>query len=209
MEGSSVAFQAPMLKDITPIAVNTFLDKNLDYECRFKDLSNQLLDFQPVEAEASINVFDLMATLASWDLKIAIKEVTDDALRSYLESFLKDSSRFWISMNTALKGITCDMKIVNPRSWVLMLMSNWTTVPSKYNLESQLVEKKGEKLCSGFYSLLIQEVEDDQFYEFVVERKLLNIIIRIDWECKPSLKLKLNNKPHLEKKLDQRVPRAW
>jgi hypothetical protein len=61
-----------------------------------------------------------------------------------------------------------------------MLMSNWTTVPSKYNLESQLVEKKGEKLCSGFYSLLIQEVEDDQFYEFVVERKLLNTIIRIE-----------------------------
>ena len=193
MEHSSVAFQAPMLKDITPIAVNIFLDKNLDYECRFKDLSNQLLDFQPVEAEASINFLDLMATFASWDLKIAIKEVTDDALRTYLESFLKDSSRFWISMNTALKGITCDMKIVNPRSWVLMLMSNWTTVPSKYNLESQLVEKKGEKLCSGFYSLLIQEVEDDQFYEFVVERKLLNTIIRIEWECKPSLKLKLNN----------------
>ena len=60
-----MAFQAPMLKDITPIAVNTFLDKNLDYECRFKDLSNQLLDFQPVEAEASINFLDLMATFAS------------------------------------------------------------------------------------------------------------------------------------------------
>ena len=48
-------------------------------------------------------------------------------------------------MNTAFKEINYDMKIVNPRSRVLKFMSDWATVSNKYNLESQLVDKKGKK----------------------------------------------------------------
>ena len=44
-------------------------------------------------------------------------------------------------MKTAFKEFNCDMMIVNHTSRVLKLMSGWT---SKYNLESQQVDKKNQ-----------------------------------------------------------------
>jgi len=96
-------------------------------------------------------------------------------------------------MNTAFIKINYDMQIVNLISRVLKLMSDWTTLSSKYNLESQIVDKKGKKVWRetiivklkpdalkrdilGTLALIdeprVQELKDDnvKFYEFVVER---------------------------------------
>jgi hypothetical protein len=88
-----------------------------------------------------------METLVSAELEVAMSQVTDVILTRYLENFLKDSSvKVRISMKTPFQEINYNMKIVNPRARILKLMSDWTTVSSKYNLESPLVDKKGKKV---------------------------------------------------------------
>ena len=49
-----------------------------------------------------------------------------------LRTFVKGG----MSIKTAFKEINFDMKILNPRSRVLKLISDWTTVSTKCNLES-------------------------------------------------------------------------
>jgi hypothetical protein len=85
-------FKAPKLKKTNLIAVNTFLKEYLDYGWRIQDLNDQVLAGQPAGAEPPIKLLamvycvynDLMPTLESWELTIAINKVTDDILSGYL-----------------------------------------------------------------------------------------------------------------------------
>jgi hypothetical protein len=67
-------------------------------------------------------------------------------LDSYLNDFLKGSSSDlgW-SLDNYFEKIKYDMSIVNPRSRIMDLMTQWTEISTRYSLEEILQQEKGMK----------------------------------------------------------------
>jgi hypothetical protein len=77
---------------------------------------------------------------------VSVADVTDDLLDSYLNDYLKGSSTDlgW-SLDKYCEDIKYDTRIVNPRSRIMDLMTQWTDISTRYNLEEILQQKKGMK----------------------------------------------------------------
>ena len=160
MSYASLAYMAPKLKKLTLVAVTQFLKDRI--ECVFNiDQMNAVRAAQLAAGAGNVDhqpYFIIKATLKScmdnellkvtckFELEVSAADVADEQLDSYLNEFLKGSSTDlgW-SLDKYLEEIKYYMSIVNPTFRNMDLMTQWTEIRTRYNLEEILQQKKGMK----------------------------------------------------------------
>ena len=160
MEYASVAYMTPKLKKLTRVAVTQFLKDRIEYVFNIDQVSavraaqlapaagnvDQQSDFIIKATLKSCIDNDLLRVISKFKMKVSAAEVTDEQLETYLNDFLKGSSTDlgW-SLDKYCEDIKYDTRIVNPRSRIMDLMTQWTDISTRYNLEEILQQKKGMK----------------------------------------------------------------
>jgi hypothetical protein len=151
---------APKLKKLTLMAVTEFLKDRIEYVFNIVQLIAVLapqlgaaagnVDQQPdLIIKATLKPCienDLLRFISKFEFKGSAPEDTDDPLQVYLNDFVKGSSTdlSW-SLDKHFEEIKCDMSIVFTRSHIIDLMTQWTEINTRYNLEKSLQPKKGMK----------------------------------------------------------------
>ena len=148
---------APKLKKLTLVAVTQFLKYGIEYIFNIDQVNAVRAVQLAVNVDQQSDVIikatlkscmdnELLKVTCKFELEVSAADVADEQLDSYLNEFLKGSSTDlgW-SLDKYLEEIKYYMSIVNPTFRNMDLMTQWTEIRTRYNLEEILQQKKGMK----------------------------------------------------------------